>query len=126
MSHRRATSTYYDADPVVSTIDLCLPIFCSASTQYDADSVSVPIELLSTYYNQPQPIVMLAQCIPLKVLHPTYFNVPVVVLCVDFIHKKRDSSTAMIVMGQQYFLINQCVCDGACVFGVCVCLMVRV
>ena len=46
-----------------------------ASTQCDVDPVCVSIELLSTYFNMPQPSVMLIQCVPIELLS-TYFNLP--------------------------------------------------
>ena len=47
-----------------------------ALTQCDVGPVCVLIELLSTYFNLPQPSVMLAQvCVPIELVYQ-YFNLP--------------------------------------------------
>ena len=54
--------------PYKAIVDLLQP----ASTQCDVGPACVPIELLSTYFNLPQPSVMLVQCVsPQSYCQPT-------------------------------------------------------
>ena len=55
-----------------STISSYQFAYMTINTQYDVGPVCVPMELLSTYFNLPQPSVMLIQCVsPRSYCQPT-------------------------------------------------------
>ena len=83
------TSTQCDVDqPSVCPHRAIVNLLRPASTQCGVGPVCVPIELLSTYFNLPQPSVMLVNpvCVPIELLS-TFFNLPqpsvVLVQCVS-------------------------------------------